>query len=429
MNKHEISLSVPATIYSFGETQQSLTLNKFVTHAKLKVFHVGKTADNRVFKKEFANELLKTLPGTPVVAYYDEEKDDFIGHNYIQYVFGYVPEAATIEYMQENGNTYAVTDVLLFTGRLDNIGYVANKIMGKSHSLELDPNTVEYTIVRVGNKIDSITFTKANFIGLSVLGDEEKPAFTGSAFFSEHSTDIEAFVNSFNTFKREVELYKSGGEEMQENTDLHVLTEQTEEEVVNAIELEEITTEPEIAEEVKEDEEIKEEEEVVEEAQEIAPIEEPISEEIETEVIETPEVIVETPALEMNSDSFVEAPALEGIEDVRKEETTQAKIVESENTANVAALNDAERQELNEYRKKAKYELIDSYELNLELKNKYRNSHDKFSLEELDKELAFELVKSQRQSKNSQGLRVFTVEMNSKKEDTIADIIDRLKDK
>ena len=428
----KISLSVPATIYSFGETK-SLTNNKYVTHAKLKVFYVGKTGDKRVFTKQFSDQLLQTLPGTPVVAYYDEEKEDFRGHYPMQYVFGYVPEAATVEYVQEGSNTFAVSDVLLFTGRNDNIGYVAQKIIGHSHSLELDPQTVEYTIVRANNTIDSITFNKGHFIGLSVLGNDEKPAFNGSAFFTE-DTELETFVNSFKEFKREVELYKSGGEEMlTQTTSLEPENVEVASEIAvetGAPIVEEVAA---VAEEMPVEETQKDDDTQVVEAapmieDEEKPMDEdemPMEEEKEEEEETETEYVESTPIV----DEVVEAQVLEGTkEDVRKEtkENSQA----DEKISDATALNAAERQELNEYRKKAKFELIESYsDLPVDVREKFRNSHDKFTVEALDKELAYELVKSQRQHNKGNGIKVFAVITEQSQPETLADVINRYKDK
>lgn len=498
MDDMQISLSVPATIYSFGETERPLTLNKYVTHAKLKAFYVGRTPDNRVFTKQFSDQLLLSLPGTPVVAYYSEETKDFIGHNSTQYVFGYVPETATIEYRNEDGAQYAITDVLLFTGRNDNIGEIANKIIGKPHSLELDPASIEYEIVRANGKIDSITFRKGSFIGLSVLGTNEKPAFTGSQFFTEGS-DLQVFVDSFQEFKSEVESYKSGGQRMNEEKDMLPTVEDT---VIEAIEnnlsnpetsfvdnnpviigedrepgmdpyadvaadpslapdvvieqgapmedntweekpvLEEpiaeepITEDPPVGPEVvvevavenpeKEEEEEEEEDDDLEDTGELAISDIPIA-------VEEPKVVLEEVSIEPMSYAE-EAPLIV----VSKEEVDvkqpKKETWEPEKISHTAALDEAERQELNSYRKAAKFELIDSYSaLSEEVKNKFKADYEKFSLKELDKELAYELVQSQRQMKQSE-IKMFSMptimpEAPKTKQDAIKELVERYKDR
>jgi len=645
MDDMKISLSVPATIYSLGESAP-LTSNKYVTPAKLKIFYIGQTGDKRVFTKQFSDQLLTTLPGTPVVAYYDEDSDDFIGHHHTQYVFGYVPETASIGYMQEGTLTYAVTDVLLFTGREDNIGYAANKIIGKQHSLELDPMTVEYEIIRSSRGLESITFKKGAFIGLSVLGDNERPAFGGSTFFTEDAA-IQAFVDSFKQFKEEVEIYKSEHNELNndlpqefqtlEDLDLkptesmaeqakrglemrrehgrggtavgvarardisnrknlspetvqrmysffsrHEVDKKAEgfnpgedgypsngkiacllwggdpgyswatkkynqiKRIREAIELEEKELEVKLVEETNlqenftvsdelnseistdvvnaapmEDEEEPKEPEMVypkddekeeyvdkedkeeEMEKEEEDKEENMSEneefmadpyeelqkrvydallkmypnvqfeikqindewvvykeyvydqnggkpiyyriafvdngmmaeltggpvEVHKRYLTTEEIaIVFGSQADMSSSAeAVEAQILEGKENAREQEQTE-EFKEINENSDLAALNQAEREELNEYRKKAKLELINSYaELSSDIKNKYSAAHESYDLVSLDKELAFELVQSQRQLKQT-GLRVFSVPSNEQKPETILDIVNRYKD-
>lgn len=82
---------------------------------------------------------------------------------------------------------------MLYTERKDNIGEVAKKIVGKQHSLELNPDTLQYKINRDKfGKFLNVEFQSGEFIGLSVLGDKEQPAFTGSGFFT--TTDADSFA-------------------------------------------------------------------------------------------------------------------------------------------------------------------------------------------------------------------------------------------
>ena len=209
MDKKIVS-SVPVYIYDFQDTQA--VRNKFITPAKLKVFYKGTTADKRTFTEEFSNELLKTLPLTPVVGYYSEEDEDFLGHNAEQYIYGVVPETAQFGFSEENGTTWAITDVVLYTGRKDNIGEVASKIIGKQHSLEMDPDTIEYDMrVDSDGRIQEIIFKHGALVGLSVLGDNQKPAFTGSGFFT--SNEVKDMLEEFVSFN-DINLVKNGGFEM-----------------------------------------------------------------------------------------------------------------------------------------------------------------------------------------------------------------------
>lgn len=179
MNK----FSIPA----FVEGLTPDAANAKYSKAKLKIYYVGETVDHRLFTKEFSDKLLSTIAYTPVVGFYSVADEDFVGHNNVQNIYGLVPESATVEYIEDaaQGVTFAVTDIILYTGRPDDTGVIASKIVGKQHSLELNPNSVQYKINRdeAGN-FKNLEFTEGELIGLSVLGDNDTPAFSGSEFFS-----------------------------------------------------------------------------------------------------------------------------------------------------------------------------------------------------------------------------------------------------
>ena len=184
MKKTKINFSSwPAQLYDFTKDKE----NEKFTRCKLKVFYEGETADHRLFSAAFAAEMKKSLPYTPVVGFYDEEQEDFVGHATEQQIYGMVDPCAEItDYVDpDDGNKWCVCDVVLYTERPDKVGDIAQKIVGHKQSLEIDPKTVKYTINYDSRKhFKNIEFTAGSFIGLSVLGDSEKPAFTGSEFFS-----------------------------------------------------------------------------------------------------------------------------------------------------------------------------------------------------------------------------------------------------
>ena len=66
-------------------------------------------------------------------------------------------------------------------------------------------------------------------------------------------------------------------------------------------------------------------------------------------------------------------------------------------------------------------------------KNKFKADYEKFSLKELDKELAYELVQSQRQMKQSE-IKMFSMptimpEAPKTKQDAIKELVERYKDR
>jgi len=190
MNKEELIVpaNVPAQVLEIPNSNFNLTYkNDLVTLVKLRVFYQGLTKDRRLFTEDFSKKLLTSLPQTPVVGYWDQEKEDFVGHNHTQFIYGYVPENAKFGFETDpDGTKWAVTEIVLFTGRGDSIGKVAQKIIGKKHSLELDSGSMKYAVRRnPDGQLQHIELEDGKFVGLSVLGDNQTPAFEGSAFFTE----------------------------------------------------------------------------------------------------------------------------------------------------------------------------------------------------------------------------------------------------
>lgn len=185
MKKKTINLSWPAGLYGFTQDEKQ---EKF-SRGKLKVFYRGETADHRYFSESFSNELIKTLPYTPVVGFYDDDKDDFVGHATEQQILGIVDPRTDVEFkLLDDGNTWAICDVVLYTERPGKVGELAKKIEGHKQSLEMDPKTLKYNINYDERKhFKNIEFTAGEFIGVSVLGEDQRPAFTGSAFFNDNS--------------------------------------------------------------------------------------------------------------------------------------------------------------------------------------------------------------------------------------------------
>lgn len=239
MNNEELIVpaSVPAQVLEIPNSNFNLTYNNdLVTHVKLRVFYQGLTRDRRLFTEEFSNKLLASLPQTPVVGYWDSENEDFVGHNHTQFIYGYVPENAKFGFETDpDGTKWAVTEVVLFTGRGDNIGKVAQKIIGKKHSLELDSGSMKYSVKRnPDGQMQHIELQDGKFVGLSVLGDNQTPAFEGSSFFTENikacelGKCVEEIKDKYSTFLSNTDNQIGGEDVKTEETNVisaEILTE------------------------------------------------------------------------------------------------------------------------------------------------------------------------------------------------------------
>lgn len=154
------------------------------TRGKLDVFYTGMTADHRLFTKAFSAKLLTTIAYAPVVSHYNEATDDFEGHADEQDIYGLVDPMVPPTFVEHDGQTWARCDVILYTGRPGRVGEIASKIIGHAQSLELRPETLKYKINRdAQGNFENLEFLEGEFTGVSVLGKDQEPAFTGSHFF------------------------------------------------------------------------------------------------------------------------------------------------------------------------------------------------------------------------------------------------------
>lgn len=168
---------------SFAEVCPQLNSDLY-TRGKLDVFYVGETPDHRKFTDEFSKKLIQSIAYTPVVSHYNEEKDDFEGHAEEQDIYGLVDPMVPPTFVEHDGATWARCDVILYTKRPDKTGEIASKIIGHAQSLELRPDTLKYKINRdAQGNFKNLEFLDGQFIGVSVLGKDQQPAFTGSHFF------------------------------------------------------------------------------------------------------------------------------------------------------------------------------------------------------------------------------------------------------
>ncbi len=458
------SCGIPAEIVPVeGDENLGFTLEGFnstkVTPARVKIFYKGTTPDGRVFTEEFAESLLENLEYTPVVGQYDEYDGDFWGHGWNQNVYGMIPDKTLADYKFETimGQRWLTCNVLLFTGRNDSIGEAARKIIGKAQSLELDPETVEYTLNRKGNS-QEIIFQKGEIIGLSVLGDYQSPGFPGSSFFNEEKQEFEQdkFLNTLREINAQFKnIVEKGGEDMKnyskllnpknfseqdgetnkdllesfaanrgiedfeesgapvvEITDAHIVYScEDKTYLTNYTKTEEGFTFTEAVEV-----EFKWVEVVVEDSKE------EFNEEVQGAVVEP--IAVEEPATENHTEikAGQEEPSESEGEDNAQE--------------NYAALDSEEKEELAQYRRASKKATIAKYAefLTKEKIEEFTNTMDNFTVANFDKEVAYASVDGMLAAKNAPTEANFQTILNANsnnaqgvKRDELKDLIDKYK--
>ena len=261
------ALDVQITEYSKVNNQFSL--------GRARVFYEGPNVNRTIISPEVARELIKTIPGTPIVGRFNSESDDFEGHGEGQIAYGFVPlepnpmkvEVTEDVYGLPVKRTYYEVDAIIWDGRFPE----AKKILDeeKSLSMELNPDTLEGEFEIYDDKT-YLKITNAEFYGITVLGDGHTPCFKDAKFLQTYTS----MLSAYEALIKGQESNK-GGKDMPETEEMVVEVEEKDATIKN----EEIS--------VEETPETPEEE--VEEVVESTPAEEGIEEgtEEETEVEET----------------------------------------------------------------------------------------------------------------------------------------------
>ena len=197
MNGNEFVSKFQVTIY--GDLKK---YNEVLSMGRCRIFYKGANRNASFITDEFAERLIKTLPYTPVKGIYDGE--DFGKHDKPTdgRIYGIVPDEAKLDFawedhLDEDGvlRTYACANVFLFTAIYEE----ANEIVGKSQSMELFPPSLKGHF-EMFNGLKYYVFEEGCFMGLQVLGDSVEPCFEGSAFFELYDSLVD-IVNKIENYQ------------------------------------------------------------------------------------------------------------------------------------------------------------------------------------------------------------------------------------
>ena len=175
-------------------------LNPLISKCQIKVCYVGDEPNrNRsIITKEVARQMANSLPGSPIVGYYNEGKGDFEEHNRVIDIsngkfeikdttkpYGFVDLNAKVwfaKYLDDDGveREYMVTEGFLWTSQYPECQRIIDK--GNNHSMELDQETLDATWTRENNgKPKFFIINEAIISKLCILGEKNEPCFEGSS--------------------------------------------------------------------------------------------------------------------------------------------------------------------------------------------------------------------------------------------------------
>lgn len=201
MHINEFSVSI------YGELQP---YSDVASKARVRIFYKYGNRNGTYITDEFAEKLISTLPYTVVSGIYSEEEHDFTDHGESRAqskIYGIVPENPNVsweKHLDKDGieREYACADVLIFTARYPE----AKDIVGKSQSMELYQNTLKFHKEIRNGQLYAV-FDDGCFLGLQALGDAHEPCFEGAAFYELQNT-IESVITQIKNYNYE------GGQEM-----------------------------------------------------------------------------------------------------------------------------------------------------------------------------------------------------------------------
>lgn len=156
-----------------------------ISKARVRIFYKGANRNGTYITDEFAENLLKTIPYTPVKGIFDDT--DYTDHGKKRSegkIYGIVPENPNIaweNHLDDDGveRSYACADVLIFSALYGE----TDSIVDKGQSMELYTPSIQGSWKKINGQ-QYYVFTEASFLGLQVLGDDVEPCFEGAAFYS-----------------------------------------------------------------------------------------------------------------------------------------------------------------------------------------------------------------------------------------------------
>lgn len=284
-------------------------VNPLISKVQIKVCYVGEEPNRNgtVITKEVASQMANSLPGSPIVGFYNETSGDFEEHNRIidlsngkfefkdttrPYGFVDLNARAWFQKFEDDGveHEYLMTEGYIWTGQYPE----AKRILAKGNNQSMELENVEGAWTR--NTKDDYEFfiiNEAIISKLCILGEDVEPCFEGASIGKFEFSFDEGFVKTYSAFISEMNSLIKGGTPVEDKENMVNEEEVKEEELVDEENPEEVPAEEAEAEVVEESAEEEAEEEAEPEVEEEAAEEEADEAEEEGEPEPAPEFHVE----------------------------------------------------------------------------------------------------------------------------------------
>ena len=206
-------------------------INPLISKVCIKVCYVGDepNRNHSIITKDVARDMAKSLPGCPIVGYYNEATEDFEEHNRIIDIsngkitvkdttkpYGFVDLNAKVWFQKfvdddEEEREYLCTEGYLWTDAFPEAKRVISD--GNNQSMELDPKTLNASWVKTDNeKPKFFIINEALISKLCILGEDVEPCFEGAtitkfqlSFEQEFKDQLFAMIQKVTKFLEEKE--------------------------------------------------------------------------------------------------------------------------------------------------------------------------------------------------------------------------------
>ena len=206
-------------------------INPLISKCQIKVCYVSdKPNRNRsIITKDVATQMANSLPGSPIVGFYNEGKKDFEEHNRIINIsngefkiedttrpYGFVDLNAKVWFQKflDDGvdeREYLMTEGYIWTGQYPEAQRIIDQ--GNNQSMELSENYLDATWTKDENgKPQFFIINEAIVSKLCILGEDCEPCFEGSQITKLEFSFDDGFKNQLFSMMNEIkDLLKEGG--------------------------------------------------------------------------------------------------------------------------------------------------------------------------------------------------------------------------
>lgn len=203
-------------------------LNPLISKCQIKVCYVGDDPNRNksVITKEVAKQMANSLPGSPIVGFYNEASGDFEEHNRSIDIsngkivvrdttrpYGFVDLNAKVWFQKylDDGKyerEYLVTEGYLWTGQYPECQRIIDN--GNNQSMELDNNSLDGTWTNSNNgKPKLFIINEAIVSKLCILGENCEPCFEGSNITPIHFSFDSGFKHKIYSMMQELKELKT----------------------------------------------------------------------------------------------------------------------------------------------------------------------------------------------------------------------------